>query len=121
MKNPLNMSRDDLLCAIGLQTRRGPAGYIFTALGMFGVGMLAGAGLGMLFAPRSGREIRRELGTRVSDVTNKLKTKMRRTTDEVAASLEDARDSLYGGSDYKSNSDLGMDSGRRTGLTSSST
>lgn len=121
MKNPLNMSRDDLLGALGLQTRRSAASYLLPALGMFGVGIVAGAGLGMLFAPRTGREIRREIGTKVSGVTSKLKTKMKRGTDEVAASLEDARESLYGGSDYSSSTDLGMDSGRRTGLTNSST
>jgi hypothetical protein len=122
MRNPLSMSRDDILGSLGLQTRRSPAGYLLPALGMFGVGLLAGAGLGMLFAPRTGREIRRELGTRVSDMTTKLKTKMRRTKDEVAASLEDARDSLYGGnSEYSPAADLGMDSGRRTGLTNTST
>ena len=82
----------------------------------------AGAGLGLLFAPRTGRETRREIGTRMSDMTRKLKTKMRRTADEVGSSLDDARDSLYGGnSDYSSTSDLGMDTGRRTGLTSTTT
>lgn len=119
MRNPFTMSRDDILCSLGLQTRRSPAAYVLPALGMFGVGLLAGAGLGMLFAPRTGREIRRELGTRVSGMTTKLKSKLRRTTDEVAASLDDARDSLYGNSDYSS--DPGMDSGRRTGLTNTTT
>ena len=133
MKNPFHMNRNDILASMGLQTRRSSAGYVLPALGMFGVGILTGAGLGLLFAPRTGREMRRELGTRMNDlghkvtdatkqVTNKIKTKMRRAADEVEASLEDARDSLYEESDYSTGlGGNGMDTGRRTGLTNTTT
>jgi hypothetical protein len=133
MKNPFNMNRDAILASLGLQSRRSAATYVLPAIGMFGVGILTGAGLGLLFAPRTGREMRRELGTRMNDlghkvtdatkqVTNKIKSKVRKTTDEVAASLEDARGSLYDESDFSTGlGGNGMDSGRRTGLTNSST
>jgi len=126
MKNPFNMTRDDFLGSFGLQSRRSAAVYILPAISMFGVGILAGAGLGLMFAPRTGREMRREIGTRVSDVTNKIKQRVRRTSDEVSAAV-DENQSLYSGTDYSSSTEDystglgGMDTGRRTGLTNSST
>lgn len=128
MTNPFSMTRDDFLGALGLQSRRSAAVYILPAIGMFGVGLLAGAGLGLMFAPRTGREMRRELGTRVQDVTNKIKERVRRTSDQMASGVDvDENASLYGGTDYSSSSEDyssglgGMDTGRRTGLTNSST
>ncbi len=133
MKNPFNMNRDDILASLGLQTRRSAAGYVLPAIGMFGVGILTGAGLGLLFAPRTGREMRRELGTRMNDlgtkvsdatkqVTTKIKQKVARAKDEVTSSLDEARDSLYDDNDYSSGlGGNGMDSGRRTGLTNTTT
>ena len=126
MTNPFSMTRDDFLGALGLQSRRSAAVYILPAIGMFGVGLLAGAGLGLMFAPRTGREMRRELGTRVQDVTNKIKQRVRRASDEMASAV-DENASLYGGPDYSSSTEDyssglgGMDTGRRTGLTNSST
>jgi gas vesicle protein len=118
------MSRAEMLAAIGLQSKRSAAGYVLPAIGMFGVGILCGAGLGLLFAPRTGREMRREIGTRVNTVAsklkenaNKLKTKMKAAKDEVESSIDEARESLYGSSDYSGSTDVGMDVGRRTGLS----
>ena len=128
MRNPFSMSRDDLLAGLGLQTRRSAAVYIVPAVSMFAVGILAGAGLGLLFAPRNGKEMRREIGTKVNDYTARVKSKLQeiqqKASREVGHTVESARDSLYGnsdystGSDYGTSSDLGMDTGRRTGLTS---
>lgn len=131
MRNPFSMSRDDLLAGLGLQTRRSAAAYVVPAISMFAVGILAGAGLGLLFAPSSGNETRRQIGTKVNDVTSRVKTKLQelqqKAKNEMSHTVESARDSLYGNSDYSAStdygtsglgSDLGMDTGRRTGLTS---
>jgi hypothetical protein len=100
------------------------------AISMFAVGILAGAGLGLLFAPRPGNEMRRQIGTKVNDVTTRVKSKLqqmqqkgRHMASDVA---ENARDSLYGNSEYGTGTDYGtgsglgsdLDTGRRTGLTS---
>jgi gas vesicle protein len=37
---------------------------------MFGLGVLVGAGIGILFAPRSGQELRSDLMGRVDDLKN---------------------------------------------------
>jgi hypothetical protein len=58
MRNALDS--DDLLERVGLE-RRTPAGDIMTGLGLFAVGVLVGAGLGLMFAPKRGDEIRSAL------------------------------------------------------------
>ena len=55
MLRALQMS--DALGWIGLERRRGP----FTTLAAFGAGMIVGAGVGVLIAPRSGATTRRAL------------------------------------------------------------
>jgi hypothetical protein len=54
------IDRDELLERIGLE-RRTPAGDFFTSLGLFAVGVLVGAGLGLMFAPKRGDEMRSAL------------------------------------------------------------
>lgn len=61
--NLRDFSADDILSAMGLQTRRTSTDYLMPALGIFGVGVLVGAGIGLLFAPKSGSEIRSQIGT----------------------------------------------------------
>lgn len=60
LKKLRNMDRDDLLDMMGLE-RSTPTGDFFTGLGLFAVGMLVGAGLGLLFAPKRGEEIRSQM------------------------------------------------------------
>jgi hypothetical protein len=54
------IDRDDLLERLGLE-RRTPTGDFFTGLGLFAVGVLVGAGLGLMFAPKRGDEMRSAL------------------------------------------------------------
>ena len=58
-------SREDLAHAVGMQTRShsmlGGSTDILPTLGIFGTGMLFGAGLALLFAPKSGSDMRRDL------------------------------------------------------------
>jgi hypothetical protein len=53
--------RDFLLGRLGLE-ERSPTSDFFTGLGLFSVGVLVGAGLGLLFAPRRGEEMRTLMG-----------------------------------------------------------
>ncbi len=54
------IDREALLKRMGLE-ERSPAGDFFTGLGLFAVGVLVGAGLGLMFAPKRGEEIRATL------------------------------------------------------------
>jgi hypothetical protein len=54
------MDRDAILRRMGLEERT-PAGDFFAGLGLFSIGVLVGAGLGLMFAPRRGDEMRAAL------------------------------------------------------------
>lgn len=89
MFNPFSMTRDDVLARMGLQARRSTASYLVMPLAMLGVGMLTGAGLGLLFAPRPGRETRQQLGETASNVAHKVRNKMRRAEGDVVGAIEE--------------------------------
>jgi hypothetical protein len=86
-----NFSRDNVLAALGLQTRRTAADMVLPALGMFGVGLVVGAGLGLLFAPKTGAQTREVIGHGVSDMARRVTSRIRRTKDEMLEG-EDADD-----------------------------
>ncbi len=54
------LDRDVMLERLGLE-RRTPTGDFFTGLGLFSIGVLVGAGLGLMFAPKRGEEMRSAL------------------------------------------------------------
>lgn len=62
------MTTDDVLARLGLQTRMTTTDYIIPALGLFGAGLVVGAGIGLLFAPRPGHEMRAEIGRRAGNM-----------------------------------------------------
>ena len=61
LENLRDMGKDDLLAMLGLETKRGFFATVLPGVGLVGAGILIGAGLGIMLAPRSGRELRREL------------------------------------------------------------
>jgi YtxH-like protein len=73
MFNPFNLSGGDLLATMGLQTRRSVAWYLLP----LGLGVLAGAGLGLLLAPQTGRDTRQRIGKTATNVAGKLRAKLR--------------------------------------------
>jgi gas vesicle protein len=56
-----NMDKDDVLGMLGLETRRSQSGRMLTTLGTFGIGLLVGAGVALLLAPKAGSELRQDL------------------------------------------------------------
>jgi gas vesicle protein len=56
-----DMDKDDFLGMIGLQTKRSFTGELLGGLGTFGIGLLVGAGVALLLAPKPGRELRQDL------------------------------------------------------------
>ena len=49
-----DLTTEDMLHSLGLEHRRTTVDFVFPALGIFGVGLLVGAGLGLLLAPKTG-------------------------------------------------------------------
>lgn len=59
------LDRDELLSKLGLARRPSAGEWLVEALAPFGVGMLVGAGIALLLAPKSGRELREGIRNRV--------------------------------------------------------
>jgi hypothetical protein len=66
-----DIDRDDVLGAVGLQERN-PWGTALGTLGIFALGALVGAGLGLAFAPKAGTELRNQIGDTVRRKANEL-------------------------------------------------
>jgi hypothetical protein len=64
-------SAEDIINALGLQTRRSNGSDIVSGVALFGAGLLVGAGLALLFAPSSGRELREEIGERAAELRDR--------------------------------------------------
>lgn len=71
LKDLRKLDRDDLLDIIGLQ-RKSTTDWIAPTLGALSVGILLGAGLGLLFAPKAGSELREDLTKRIQSGTDEL-------------------------------------------------
>lgn len=55
-----------ILNSVGLARRHTATGYLLPAAGLMATGLLIGAGLGLMFAPKPGAELRAALRGRVS-------------------------------------------------------
>jgi len=62
-----NFSKDDVLDLLGLETKKGAADWVLPTLGAFSVGILLGAGLGLLIAPKPGAQLRDDLRNRLRE------------------------------------------------------
>jgi len=60
-----DIDRDDVLDLIGLQERRSAWTTTFGSIGIFALGCLVGAGIGLAFAPKPGNELRTDIGEKV--------------------------------------------------------
>jgi YtxH-like protein len=66
-------SKDDLVDTLRQLTgRSNPPGHLLAGFGIFAAGILAGAALAVLFAPKPGAELRQEIGARVGDFRDKI-------------------------------------------------
>jgi hypothetical protein len=66
LKNKLlDFDKDDLLELVGRTPRRSAADQVVTSLAIFGAGVLVGVGLGLMLAPKPGRELRSDLRQRL--------------------------------------------------------
>ena len=59
------IDKDDVLGVLGLETKTSTAGHVLATLGIFGIGLLVGAGVALLVAPKPGRELREDIRARL--------------------------------------------------------
>jgi flavodoxin len=72
-----NLSKDDVLAALGLQSRTSALSSVFGSIGLIGLGMIIGAGAALMMAPKSGRELREDLSTRLNGTTRRVAERVR--------------------------------------------
>lgn len=61
-------TKEDIAGAIGIEARGSTTGDMLTAFGIFGTGVILGAGLALLFAPKTGQEIRQDIAEKVGEI-----------------------------------------------------
>ncbi len=69
-----DMTKDDVLEAMGLQPRKSAMDLVLPAAGLFATGILVGVGLGMMFAPKPGSDLRRDIGHKFSHMRGEAET-----------------------------------------------
>jgi hypothetical protein len=67
-------TKDQLTEAIGLRRAPSPMSDVATALAIFASGVLAGGAVALLFAPRPGRQLRRDLRERMSEASRRVRS-----------------------------------------------
>lgn len=83
-------SKKDIANAVGLEARPSATGEMLAAFGIFGTGLILGAGLALLFAPKTGHEIRHDIAEKVGEIGEHL----RATVPHPATSSDGARNRM---------------------------
>ena len=65
-----DLSKDDILSVLGLAAKPSATERLLGTVGVFGLGLLIGAGAALLLAPKSGQGLREDLGERLRRVRN---------------------------------------------------
>lgn len=93
-----NLDKNDFLNMLGLETRRTAADYMVPALALFGLGVVVGTGVGLLVAPRPGRELRDDLAQRLQNAPDAMarlpqraNDAMHRVSDQIAEKMQDGK------------------------------
>ena len=73
-------SKEDIASAVGLEARPSPSGDMLSAFGIFGVGIVLGAGLALLFAPKAGQEIRHDIAEKMGELGEHLRASVPATS-----------------------------------------
>ena len=60
-----DMDKDDFLGLIGLQSKHSFTSELLSTLGTFGIGLLVGAGVALLLAPKPGRDLRHDIRAKI--------------------------------------------------------
>ena len=79
MKKLIGYDIGDALDLIGLQRRRSILAALIPAVGFVALGAVIGAGVGLAFAPSSGRRLRREMGDRIDQLRDRIKNEAQKS------------------------------------------
>lgn len=68
--NIRDMSKEDILSSLGLASKPSTGEWVLGTFGLFGLGLLVGASVALLIAPKPGTDLRRDLGQKFSKIRN---------------------------------------------------
>lgn len=83
---------EKVLDRLGLERRRAAQDVVLPALGIFGAGIAVGAGLGLLFAPKRGEELRSDLRHSLDDLRRKSAEEYNELREKSEEALRTARE-----------------------------
>jgi gas vesicle protein len=89
-----NLDKDEILGMLGLETKTSTGAWLAGSLGTFGVGLLVGAGIALMLAPKPGRELREDIRDRLRRAPEDL--------DEAISGLSQKQTPISGGVGNKS-------------------
>jgi hypothetical protein len=81
---------EDILAALGLERRRSGTDVLVPTIAIFAAGALVGAGAALLMAPRSGREMRRQLRGKATELGTSAGHMLTEARDAIVNKGEDA-------------------------------
>lgn len=85
-----NLSTDDILGALGLERRHTAFDNAVPTSLAFVAGLAAGAGIALLLAPKSGREMRHDISNRASELTGRIGSTASELASEARSALSPA-------------------------------
>lgn len=68
LRDRFDFDREEMIHRLGLDRQVTTMETVLPALGIFSAGLLVGVGLGLMLAPKSGRELRSDIGTGVQQI-----------------------------------------------------
>jgi gas vesicle protein len=93
-----DMAGDEVLDAVGLQRRRSAMSVMLPVVGVFGIGMVVGGGLALLFAPKTGTDMRKDIASKANQIKDRIASQATGVMEEVKGALP------FGGDKEKSES-----------------
>jgi hypothetical protein len=85
IKNVTGYDIDDVLDLVGLRRRRALMASVLPAMGLLAMGVAIGAAAGLMLAPSSGRRLRQDVGDRLDQLRERVKSEAQKRAATNAA------------------------------------
>lgn len=87
IKDIKNLDKEQILDLLGLEERSATSSILWS-LALVGIGAIAGAGVALLLAPQSGRELRESVSRKLKNAADDVVSTTRSKVDQVQSQVE---------------------------------